>query len=140
MLIDDGRIAPEGEGWSAAEDLSSLAVPASIHALITARLDRLDPEERTVVERGSVEGNLFHVGGVAALAPDVTGVPQRLMALVRKEFIRPDKADFGGRRRLPLPSPADPRLRVRIDAQARASVAARALRGLARSGRGRRRP
>jgi class 3 adenylate cyclase/tetratricopeptide (TPR) repeat protein len=96
MLIDEGRLVAGDEGWAFHGELDDASVPASIQTLITARLDRLGREERTVVERGSVEGSLFHVGSVAALAPDVDGVPGRLMSLVRKEFIRPDRADFAG--------------------------------------------
>ncbi len=96
MLIDEGRLVAGEGGWTVHGELDEASVPASIQTLITSRLDRLGREERTVVERGSVEGSLFHVGSVAALAPDVEGVPQRLMALVRKEFIRPDRPDFAG--------------------------------------------
>jgi class 3 adenylate cyclase/tetratricopeptide (TPR) repeat protein len=96
MLIDEGRLVAGEGGWTVHGELDEALVPASIQTLITSRLDRLGREERTVVERGSVEGSLFHVGSVAALAPDVDGVPGRLMSLVRKEFIRPDRADFAG--------------------------------------------
>jgi class 3 adenylate cyclase/tetratricopeptide (TPR) repeat protein len=96
MLIDEGRLVAEEGGWTVHGELDDASVPASIQTLITARLDRLGREERTVVERGSVEGTLFHVGSVAALAPNIEGVSRRLMALVRKEFIRPDRPDFAG--------------------------------------------
>ena len=43
-------------------------VPPTIQALLAARLDQLDPAERSVLERGSVEGRTFHRGAVAALA------------------------------------------------------------------------
>jgi class 3 adenylate cyclase len=66
-------------------------VPPSIHALLAARLDQLDPSERSVLERGSVEGKVFHRGAVQALAPDEREVPTRLVSLVRKELVRPDR-------------------------------------------------
>ena len=43
-------------------------VPPTIQALLAARLDQLDPAERSVLERGSVEGRTFHRGAVVALA------------------------------------------------------------------------
>src|SRR5262245_19354799 len=41
-----------------------LVVPPTIQALLAARLDQLRPEERTVLECGSVEGQSFHQGTV----------------------------------------------------------------------------
>jgi tetratricopeptide (TPR) repeat protein len=65
-------------------------VPPTIQALLAARLDQLDPEERSVLERGAVEGLVFHRGAVAALAPDEQQVDGRLVTLVRKDLVRPD--------------------------------------------------
>jgi len=71
-------------------------VPPSIQALLSARLDQLDPGERGVLERGSVEGKVFHRGAVQALAPGEPEVPARLLALVRKELVRPDRTQLPG--------------------------------------------
>ena len=73
-----------------------VVVPPTIQALLAARLDQLDPSERGVLERGSVEGKIFHRGGVEALAPDERDVPTKLMALVRKELVRPDRTQLPG--------------------------------------------
>jgi class 3 adenylate cyclase/tetratricopeptide (TPR) repeat protein len=71
-------------------------VPPTIQALLAARLDQLDPAERSVLERGSVEGRTFHRGAVAALAEEDGGVDQRLLGLVRKELVRPDRPALPG--------------------------------------------
>jgi class 3 adenylate cyclase/tetratricopeptide (TPR) repeat protein len=71
-------------------------VPPTINALLAARLDQLDPAERGVLERGAVEGRIFHQGAVQALAPDEPHVPARLTALVRKELVRPDRTQIPG--------------------------------------------
>jgi class 3 adenylate cyclase len=74
-----------------------LVVPPTIHALLQARLDALPEDERTVVECGSVEGQVFHRGSVAELAPPVRpAVEAHLSALVRQELIRPDSTVFAG--------------------------------------------
>jgi len=73
-----------------------VTVPPTIQALLAARLDQLEPSERAVLERGSVEGRVFHRRAVEALAPDETGVVTRLTSLVRKELVRPDKPVFSG--------------------------------------------
>jgi class 3 adenylate cyclase len=71
-------------------DRTEVSVPPSIHALLAARLDQLDTAERGVLERGSVEGLVFHRGAVVALAPE-TEVDGRLIALVRKDLVRPER-------------------------------------------------
>ena len=73
-----------------------VTVPGTIQALLAARLDQLEPAERGVLERGSVEGRVFHRGAVQALAPEETQVESRLTGLVRKELVRPDKAQLTG--------------------------------------------
>ena len=72
------------------------AVPATIAALLAARLDQLPPAERTVLECGSVEGQSFHQGPVQVMAPQERDVPGRLMTLVHKDLVRPDRAILPG--------------------------------------------
>ena len=55
------------------------------------------PPSGGVLERGAVEGEVFHRGAVQALAPEETQVTPRLAALVRKELIRPDERRFPAR-------------------------------------------
>ncbi|MGA7989776.1 MAG: adenylate/guanylate cyclase domain-containing protein [Candidatus Dormiibacterota bacterium] len=71
-------------------------VPPTIKALLAARFDQLRPEERGVLERGSVEGQSFHRGAVEVMAPDARDVAGQLMTLVRKDLLRPDRAVFAG--------------------------------------------
>ena len=73
-----------------------VVVPPTLQALLAARLDQLETAERRVLERGSIEGEIFHRGAVQALAPDETQVTPRLAALVRKELIRPNKPLLAG--------------------------------------------
>ncbi len=101
--VDDGlaaRIAASADGNPLfLEEMLALVrsssggrveVPPTIQALLAARLDQLDTGERAVLERGSIEGQIFHRGAVEALA---NGEPQteRLTALVRKQLVRPDR-------------------------------------------------
>jgi len=73
-----------------------VSVPGTIQALLAARLDQLEPAERGVLERGAVEGRVFHRGAVQALAPDESQMERRLNGLVRKELVRPDKPQLPG--------------------------------------------
>ncbi len=98
MLIDDGLLRFEDGAWRSVEDLANVTVPPTIHLLLAARLDRLDADERAVIERGSVEGKVFHSGAVATLSQETArpNVRSRLLALARKELIRPDRPEFAG--------------------------------------------
>jgi class 3 adenylate cyclase/tetratricopeptide (TPR) repeat protein len=75
-----------------------LEIPPTILALLAARIDRLAPEERAVLERASIEGRLFHRGTVAELLPESARARAggHLLTLVRKEFIRPDRSELPG--------------------------------------------
>jgi class 3 adenylate cyclase/tetratricopeptide (TPR) repeat protein len=75
---------------------ADVVVPPTIQALLAARLDQLEPAERDVLQRGAVEGKIFHRGGVEAMAPEEHDVPRRLGTLVRKELVRPDRAQLTG--------------------------------------------
>ena len=74
----------------AAESGDQVAVPPTIQALLAARLDQLAAPEREVLERGAVEGQVFHRTAVTALA-DGRSVDGQLVALVRKDLVRPEK-------------------------------------------------
>ena len=73
-------------------------VPPTIHALLQARLDLLDADERVVIEHAAVEGQVFHRGSIAVLAPDRLrpALDSHLSSLVRKELIRPDRSLLQG--------------------------------------------
>ena len=81
--------------WPAEEE-GDVVVPPTLQALLAARLDQLEPAERSVLERGAVEGEIFHRGAVQALAPEETQVTPRLAALVRKGLIRPVEPQLAG--------------------------------------------
>lgn len=74
------------------------AAPPTIHALLGARIDRLEASERVVLERASVEGRLFHLGAVSELLPEQTRplAGASVLSLVRKELVRPDESLFPG--------------------------------------------
>jgi class 3 adenylate cyclase/tetratricopeptide (TPR) repeat protein len=98
MLIDDGLLAREDGRWVAARDLAGVDVPPTISALMAARFERLDREERGVVQRAAVVGKVFEWGAVAALSPEAerADVGRHLQALVRKELIAPQASTFTG--------------------------------------------
>jgi class 3 adenylate cyclase len=98
MLVDDGVLRQRDGRWTVTGNLSSIAIPLTIHALLAARLDRLEPEQRAVIERASVIGRSFWWGAVSDLVPKAmrSQVGACLQSLVRKELIRPDRSEIRG--------------------------------------------
>ena len=98
MLEDDGLLRRRDGGWAVVGDVSAVTVPASIQALLGARLDRLSKEERAVIRSASVVGKVFWWGAVAELSSEGIRptVGTHLQALVRKDLIRPDHSTFAG--------------------------------------------
>ena len=97
MLIDDGLLVRAEQGWVPTGDLQPVRVPPTIQALLAARLDRLGPEERAVIERAAVQGKVLYeapLGTVAEERLDAT-VAGALASLVRKDLIRPDGESLG---------------------------------------------
>jgi class 3 adenylate cyclase/tetratricopeptide (TPR) repeat protein len=67
------------------------SLPPSIQAVLASRIAGLDPAERTVLERASVEGRNFRWSSVAALLSEGERrtLGEHLMALVRRQLIQP---------------------------------------------------
>jgi predicted ATPase/class 3 adenylate cyclase len=88
MLLDRGMLVREGHVYRPNGAVDTLEVPETLHSLIAARLDSLTPDERRLVQDGSVLGKAFTKAGLSAL----TGLhdaelEQRLSALLRKEIL-----------------------------------------------------
>ncbi len=88
MLLAEGRLTLEDGTYRPVGDLSSLAVPDTLTALIASRLDALDPAERALVSDAAVLGQSFTVDGVAAVAGrDLATLEPALHDLVRREIL-----------------------------------------------------
>ena len=97
MLQDDGVIERVNQGVrNANAELERLAVPASISALLSARLDRLSAEEQSVVQRGSVIGQFFNRQAVLTLSPEPfrATVDLNLSSLTNKQLVAPKIESF----------------------------------------------
>ena len=75
-----------------------IAASPTIQAVLTARIDRLGPAERAIVEHGSIEGRTFHRGVLVDLLPDeyADHLGASLAALIRRELIRAARPDLEG--------------------------------------------
>ena len=70
-------------------DLTALAVPETLTALIGARLDGLKPEDRALVQQAAVLGQTFTLAGLSAVIADSRGGHSGAAArdLVRRELL-----------------------------------------------------
>jgi class 3 adenylate cyclase len=77
--------------------MTDAGVPPTVRALIASRLDRLPADARRVAEHASVIGRVFETSALAHVAPSRldASVTQHLLTLVRRELIRPTRADLG---------------------------------------------
>ncbi|HEY8800183.1 MAG TPA: AAA family ATPase, partial [Candidatus Limnocylindrales bacterium] len=88
MLLTQGQLALEDGVYRPVGDLTSLAVPDTLTALIASRLDALPADDRALVSDAAVLGQSFTLAGLAA----VSGLSEeelqpRLRSLVRREIL-----------------------------------------------------
>ena len=75
MVLEDG-----GYG-------TATKIPDTVQALIAARIDRLPPEQKTLLQRGAVIGRTFWGGALAHLAPEVEEIDEPLDDLLLRDFL-----------------------------------------------------
>jgi tetratricopeptide (TPR) repeat protein len=98
MLVDEGTLHVEDGICTLQGDLDSLALPTSLHALLSARLDRLDAETRATLTCGAVEGEVFHSGAIVELSDEARRltVLANVQRLVDRDLVRSAAASFVG--------------------------------------------
>jgi tetratricopeptide (TPR) repeat protein len=88
MLVNDERLVETDGAYRPVGDLATLDVPDSLHALIAARLDALEPSERSLLQDAAVLGQSFTPEGLEAVSGTGAVVLEpRLRALVRRELL-----------------------------------------------------
>ncbi len=88
MLVAEGRLVEQDGAYRPTGDLGSIAIPETLHALIAARLDALDPADRAVVQDAAILGGSFTLGALASLSGlDETELAGRLRRLVQREIL-----------------------------------------------------
>ena len=90
ILVEDGLLRQDASGrWVPHGSLAEFAIPPTIEALLAERLDRLESGQRTVLEDGAVEGQVFHLGALLALASETAARAAALLAeLVERELVQ----------------------------------------------------
>ena len=101
--LSDRGILNDGEGrLELAEDIGELDVPASLHSLLSARLDALEPDQRELVKAMAVFGGSFPRATVVALAdlPEelvddvLTSLVARDIFTIRTDPLSPERGQY----------------------------------------------
>ena len=88
MLIAEGRLEERDGVYVPTGPLDALAVPETLQALIAARLDALEPADRSLLQDAGVLGQSFSTGALAAVTGrDEVDLEGRLRALARRELV-----------------------------------------------------
>ena len=94
MLADRGDLEPAGGTYRVRRVPDRVSVPASLQALVAARLDALDVDERAIVRDAAVLGDAFRAGALAAVAGRTSAeIAPVLDRLVRHELLASDGDD-----------------------------------------------
>jgi len=84
MLLSEGRLREEAGVYEPVGDIGSLSIPETLAALIAARLDALDGQERGVLQAAAVLGQSFTVAALVALSD----LPEAQLKPVLDAFVR----------------------------------------------------
>jgi tetratricopeptide (TPR) repeat protein len=85
-LIDEGALERGGERWRATQSIGEVKIPDSVQALLAARIDALQPEERRVLQEAAVVGRTFWAAALEG-AVGASGLESSLAGLERKGLI-----------------------------------------------------
>jgi len=102
-LIDRDIVQPVEGVYRLDGDIGELAVPESLHALLAARLDALDPDVRRLVADAAVLGTMFPAEALIGVSGrDAPAVRAALAELVRREVftvsadpLSPERGSYG---------------------------------------------
>jgi class 3 adenylate cyclase/tetratricopeptide (TPR) repeat protein len=86
MLLEEQALERQNGGWRLSRALDTVPMPPTINALLAARLERLPPDQRMVVERAAVVGGDFSVPLLAELCDGVDA--EVVSGLVRAGVIK----------------------------------------------------
>lgn len=87
-LLDAKLVIRENSHWRATQEISSIRVPDTLAAVITARLDRLDEDSKRTAQTAAVLGREFQFGVLAEVSEFPETLDPSLTALESRELIR----------------------------------------------------
>lgn len=98
-LVDTGSLVADGATLRTAGPVDDVGLPASLHAVVGSRLDRLDPDDRALVQDCAILGQSFTIEGLEALTGrTMDELTPRLRELTRRELLRLESDPFSPER------------------------------------------
>jgi class 3 adenylate cyclase len=94
MLIEAHYLELADGRWRAKGSAADLPLPETIQSIVAARIDGLQPAEKTALRQASVIGERFVLDELLALGGELGATPE---ALLRKGFFVADRDDPSGR-------------------------------------------
>lgn len=87
-LIENGILVQHEHGWSFSGDTSGLDIPQTIQGQLLARVDRLPPGARHLVQEASVLGSKFDEDELRAIASEADELESNLELLCQCEILQ----------------------------------------------------
>ncbi len=94
MLIEAHELELADGQWRAKGSAADLALPETIQSIVAARIDGLQPAEKTALQQASIIGERFALDELLVLGGELGAAPE---ALLRKGFFIADRDDPSGR-------------------------------------------
>jgi adenylate cyclase len=88
-LVAAGVLVRDGLAWRCTAEAATAQVPATLHGLLLARLDRLAAAERRVIQEAAVIGPRFEVPLLKAVSAEPGAVDVALDALASADLLTP---------------------------------------------------
>src|SRR3954453_19517585 len=87
-LVDGGLIEYVDDRWRATEGIEEVEIPDTVQAVLAARIDLLDPNDKRIAQAAAVVGRVFWPGPVADLAgAEAGGLDDALRRLEDRELV-----------------------------------------------------
>ncbi len=87
-LIESGTLLRTQGGWELNRPFGDMDIPASVHSVITSRLDRLDSGVKSLLQEASVIGRTFHYEILKKVTRHPQDLDRSLHDLEDLDFIR----------------------------------------------------
>jgi class 3 adenylate cyclase len=88
-LVEEGAVEPVSGGFRATQKIHDVVIPGTVQEVIMARVDRLAPVAKQMLQVASVIGRSFHYEVLLHLYPDKDETQLTLDGLVEAQFVVP---------------------------------------------------
>lgn len=73
-MIDEGHLVESPDGWQVVADISAIEIPDNVQGVLLARIDRLEPGAKKVLQNAAVMGRTFWEGALEAVSEQATSL------------------------------------------------------------------